>query len=339
MNLVNDQLLGVENYGVWSRAMIIALRAKNKIVFIDGSLPRPAVGHATSNQWERCNALVLSWIMNTVSKEIYGGIVYSSDASMVWSDLKEQFDKVNGSRIFSIHRDINRLTQGSSTISGYYSKLKHLWDEYASLVTLPSCECDTARKYLNHDQQQKLLQFLMGLNDSYMQIRSQILMMSPLPSVGQAFSIISQEESHRSLISVESKPASVFYSMQHKAEEPKKNQLYCEYCNWTGHMKATCYKLVGYPLGHRLYGQQPRGDNRRNSKTYVKSKKPVVSANLVEDNSHKESVADGVSPVPVFSQEQYAEIMKLLGGHNTYSSNTPAANMAGPDEWENSWDW
>ncbi|XP_075512619.1 uncharacterized protein LOC142548180 [Primulina tabacum] len=319
--------------------MIIALRAKNKIVFIDGSHPRPAVGHASLHPWERCNALVLSWLMNTVSKEIYGGIVCSTDASTVWSDLKEQFDKVNGSRNFSIHRDINRLTQGSSAISAYYSKLKHLWDEYASLVTLPSCECDTARRNLNHDQQQKLLQFLIGLNDSYMTIRSQILMMSPLPSVGQDFSIISQEESHRSLILVDSKPASVFYSMQHRAENREKNQPYCEYCNWTGHTKATCYKLVGYPLGHRLYWQQPRGDNRRNPRIYVKPKMPVLAANLVEDNNHKESAADCVSHVPVSSQEQYAEIMKLLGGHNTYSSNTPAANMAGPDEWENSWDW
>ncbi|XP_075475757.1 uncharacterized protein LOC142511248 [Primulina tabacum] len=102
MNLVNDQLLGVENYGIWSRAMLIALRAKNKISFIDGSYPRPELGHVSLNQWERCNALVLSWIMNTVSKEIFGGIVYSTDASVVWSDLKEQFDKVNGSRIFSL---------------------------------------------------------------------------------------------------------------------------------------------------------------------------------------------------------------------------------------------
>lgn len=36
MNSVNDQLFGVENNGVWSRAMLIAIRAKNKIAFIDG---------------------------------------------------------------------------------------------------------------------------------------------------------------------------------------------------------------------------------------------------------------------------------------------------------------
>ncbi|XP_075473408.1 uncharacterized protein LOC142504424 [Primulina tabacum] len=172
MTIVSEQLTGVENYGIWSRAMLIALRAKNKTAFIDGTCARPPAGSPTSNQWERCNALILSWIMNSVSKNIFGGIVYSSDASVVWSDLKDQFDKVNGSRIFSIHRELGKLTQGNDTISVYFCRLKQLWDEYSSLVVLPSCECTAARKYVEHDQQHRLLQFLMGLNDSYMHIRT-----------------------------------------------------------------------------------------------------------------------------------------------------------------------
>ncbi|XP_073137827.1 monodehydroascorbate reductase-like [Henckelia pumila] len=41
LNLINEQLIGTENYGIWSRAMLIALRAKNKIVFINGSCKKP----------------------------------------------------------------------------------------------------------------------------------------------------------------------------------------------------------------------------------------------------------------------------------------------------------
>lgn len=48
--------------------------------------------------------------------EIFGGIMHLTDASIVWSDLKEQFDKISGWGIFSIHRDIGRLYTGSSTI-------------------------------------------------------------------------------------------------------------------------------------------------------------------------------------------------------------------------------
>lgn len=62
---------------------------------------------------------MLSWLMNIVSKDIYGEIVYLTNASVVWKDLKKQFDKVNSSRIFSIHHDIGRLTQGNNTIAAY----------------------------------------------------------------------------------------------------------------------------------------------------------------------------------------------------------------------------
>lgn len=204
-------------------------------------------------------------------------------------------------------------------------------DEYASLVVLPSCECKTARKYLNHDQQQRLLQFLMGLNDSYMTLRGQILMMTPLPSAGQAFAILSQEESHRSLISVEPHSVSVFYSTKHKPDMPKKNQLYCEHCHWTDHTKSVCYKLVGYPPGHRLYGQQPSVDYRKNPKRYVMAKKPVAAMNLITDNCSQDSAVNDVSPAPIFTRAQYAEIMKLLGNPGVNNSDQPIANMAGID--------
>ncbi|XP_075494865.1 uncharacterized protein LOC142532452 [Primulina tabacum] len=277
-NLVSDKLIGTENYGVWNRAMLIALRAKNNIGFIDGTCKRSNAGSPTAQQWEMCNALVLSWIINTVSKDIFRGIVYATEAYVVWSDLKEQFDKVNGSRIFALHREIGRLTQGDSTIFVYFCKLKQLWDEYSSLVTLPSGECATSRTYIEHDQHQRLLQFLMGLNESYLQIRSQILMMTPLPTVGQAFSIISQEESHRAMISVEA-PVAVFFSHQSRRDPQQKEVLKCDYCNWNGHTRATCYRLNGYPPGHKMFKPQGKCVPQ---KTFMKNRRQQLDANAIE---------------------------------------------------------
>lgn len=54
--------------------MLIALRAKNRTEFIDGTCTRPDLAQPTSlRQWKRCNALVLSWIVNSVSKESFDG--------------------------------------------------------------------------------------------------------------------------------------------------------------------------------------------------------------------------------------------------------------------------
>ncbi|XP_015068835.1 uncharacterized protein LOC107013437 [Solanum pennellii] len=62
------------------------------------------------------------------------GVVYASDASLVWEDLKERFDKVNRVRIYQLHRDIATLTQGIDIVSVYFMKLKELWAEYDAMA-------------------------------------------------------------------------------------------------------------------------------------------------------------------------------------------------------------
>ncbi|KAL4377204.1 hypothetical protein GQ457_02G034800 [Hibiscus cannabinus] len=80
-------------------------------VTIDFNYPLYLHPSDTPAQWTRCNAIVLSWIINFVSKDLSAGIVFASSATLVWSDLKERFDKVDGSRVFFLHREIATLTQ------------------------------------------------------------------------------------------------------------------------------------------------------------------------------------------------------------------------------------
>lgn len=49
--LVSQPLIG-DNYHIWSRSMIIALTAKNKIGFIDGTLVKPSnPSYVLSHTW------------------------------------------------------------------------------------------------------------------------------------------------------------------------------------------------------------------------------------------------------------------------------------------------
>jgi hypothetical protein len=48
------------NYLAWSRSMIRAFGAKNKLKFIDGSMEIPDEDDLNRSAWERCNHLVQS---------------------------------------------------------------------------------------------------------------------------------------------------------------------------------------------------------------------------------------------------------------------------------------
>lgn len=68
-SLLVSQPLNGENYNSWSQSMIMALTAKNKFGFVDGSLVKLLSPDDPSiPAWIQCNNMVLSWIMNSVSK-------------------------------------------------------------------------------------------------------------------------------------------------------------------------------------------------------------------------------------------------------------------------------
>lgn len=92
--------------------MRIALLGRNKLGFVDGTWKKGSFGEELWYQWERCNAVVQSWLMNTVSSSLLGGMIYADTAQEVWEDLKSRFDKVDGSRTFNLHKEIATLVQG-----------------------------------------------------------------------------------------------------------------------------------------------------------------------------------------------------------------------------------
>ena len=125
--------------------------------------------------------------------------MYAATAKAVWQYVQERFTKIDGSRTFNLHKEIATLTEEVNSVTVYFSKLKTLREEFEALVPPPGCNCERSKEFIVHLQKLKLFQFLMGLNDSYNQARSQILLMSPLPSINQAYAMVMGDESQRSV--------------------------------------------------------------------------------------------------------------------------------------------
>jgi len=77
--------------------MTIALSAKNKLSFVNGTLPKPSNLYDSQGlAWTHCNNMVLSWLLNSVSTEIANNIIYIDDAFEIWNDLQDRFSQYNG---------------------------------------------------------------------------------------------------------------------------------------------------------------------------------------------------------------------------------------------------
>ena len=121
----------------------------------------------------------------------------------------------------------------------------------------------------------------MGLNEFFLQVRGQILLMQPLPPMNKVFFMIQQDEKQRGqgilpLPTIESTalisrsdnafiPNNAFLSNNSTASNPnaflsrmdngkqfqygRKDKPTYSHCGYKGHTAEKCYKLHGYPPG------------------------------------------------------------------------------------------
>ncbi|OIT01901.1 hypothetical protein A4A49_56622, partial [Nicotiana attenuata] len=282
-----------------------------KLGFVDGSCTRDQFEKDAYklHQWDRCNAI------------------------KVWKAMKERFDKVNATKIYHMNREIRCLTQGISSVSVYFSRLNDLWDEFESIIPFRGCDCERSRLFVTFLHQQKLLKFLMGLNDTYAPQRSQILMMHPTPTLDQAYSMIVQEESQR--VNVGTSQAGILGSTPLNVESsalavanalnvrPRRNNgLVCDYGHMKGHSRESCYKLVGYPPGFKFNNNRRRGGHEQPGNMAHN----VHTSEFLQNAAHGNNIPVVVPTVQPFTTEQYQQILKML----SKETQPPyVANMAG----------
>lgn len=193
LTLVNTPLDG-RNYGQWNRSMRLSLNAKNKLGLIDGTIQPPPSTDPKFPMWKRCNDMVLTWILHSIQPDIASSVIFSDTAAAVWSDLEDRFSQGNDSRIYEIQQEIVECRQGLQSISAYYTKLKALWDELTSYQDPIMCSCDDSKKLLQREEKERVMQFLMGLNEPYSTVSGSILMMNPLPDTRKVHGLILQHE-------------------------------------------------------------------------------------------------------------------------------------------------
>jgi hypothetical protein len=275
--LVPEPLTG-DNFHSWFRSMDMALTIKNKLGFVDGSIREPEVNPRSSlyAHWKRCNTVVITWILNCVFKQIHANVLYKPTAYIIWKELQEKFSQSNGPQIFQLEKDIGSLTQNQNPVSEYYTLLQGLWEELLNYSPnpicncSPSCSCGAMTKTLEKYEQRCVMQFLMGLNESFAPVRGQILLMDPMPPINKVFSLIRQEERQRSIGSLNASLSSPFAestallckskgtkTVGSKQLFQKKERPQCTHCGLLGHTIDKCYKLHGFPPGYKTRGKTP----------------------------------------------------------------------------------
>ncbi|XP_075101566.1 uncharacterized protein LOC142177017 [Nicotiana tabacum] len=291
-------------FSSWRRSILIALSAKNKLGFINGVCDGPTLGSKDHAQWSRCNDMVTSWLLNSLTKEIGDNVIYSKSAKELWNSLEHM-----------------------------------LWDELDSLNShlgcTCTCMCEGKKKVAKFLEDQRVIQFLMGLNNVYAHARGNILLMIPLPIMDHAYSFLLHDESQREIYVSPQYPSDGTFFMvgtpgkfnhrknNHKTwgtpqkqgnnkniqQKFKKKTKYNPNVSRTHrmrtwHIRADCYKLIGFPNDFqftRLTNYQP----------------PIKENAVMEGQENKEKTNACIegnmsNHNQFFSKEQVSELVNII---------------------------
>ncbi|XP_076882896.1 uncharacterized protein LOC143531495 [Bidens hawaiensis] len=290
-------------FAPWKRSMTIALSAKNKLSFVNGQSVRPGVESVNFDLWQRCNDMVLSWILNTLSREISESVLYTNTASQLWKELDDHYGQANGAKLYQLHKSLCASSQGNNGIATYFTKMKSIWDELNSLNLIPSCNCGFANLLAKREEDQRLIQFLMGLNSCYDSVRGNILMMQPMPSISQAYALLIQDENQREIHSPNqfladsaSMNVNVQSQISHQHKFENKKGVVCSHCKKPGHTPNKCYRIIGFPKDFK----------------FTKPRKFAANVSMKEQEIFEDNVPKTANSNNCFSAEQYRELIQLL---------------------------
>ncbi|KAK4385506.1 Retrovirus-related Pol polyprotein from transposon RE1 [Sesamum angolense] len=310
----------------WKRSVVIALHAKMKLGFIDGRYVIPDRASDAYETWIRVDSMVTSWILNAMTNRISKAFLYTKSSRQLWLDLEERYGENNGPLVYQLRRAIASVTQGTSTVVDYFNNLTALWDELECLMptktcTCGLCTCGFTKITAEEDNLTKLVQFLMGLDDSFDGIRNQILVMDSFPSINKAYSMVLRVE-RQQMVNMQNNDNSEGVALHTKWTNNRgvngqrnghkgkglidKRSLTCSNCGKTGHSRETCFKLHGVPDWYRDLKDQKRKDGTQTRGFNVMAR-------------------DGAENVTEFGEamKQVTEFLKLMKGQLPSTTTDP----------------
>ncbi|XP_076933105.1 uncharacterized protein LOC143598896, partial [Bidens hawaiensis] len=152
---------------------------------------------------------------NTLNHDIRDIVLYAETTQILWNELNSRYGQANGTKIYQLKKNLCQITQGSSDIAAYFAKMK-------------------------------------SNSDVYDMIRSNILMMQPLPSINRAYGILMQDKKQKEIHTTTDFTASSA-SINASSGGPvsggtgENRTLVCTHYKRNGHSVNKCYKLIGFP--------------------------------------------------------------------------------------------
>lgn len=121
--LITSVQLKGDNYNEWAMEMGNALRAKKKMGFIDGTLPKPSEDSTELEAWLSVNSMIVGWIRSSIEPRVRSTVTFITEARKLWENLKKRFEVGNKVHVHQLMEQVASCRQNGQPVIDYYGRL------------------------------------------------------------------------------------------------------------------------------------------------------------------------------------------------------------------------
>ncbi|CAL9030740.1 unnamed protein product [Prunus brigantina] len=273
-NLPMGFKLNGSNYEIWASMIELHATTQGKLGYLTGDTDAPDSKDPKFGKWKIDDAVVKSWMLRTMVPSLLNIFHTLTTAKEIWDVVNQMFyDGSNISQLYELRCQATRLKQEGRPVSTYFVELKAIWPKLDKRRPFQMKCADDMKTFHAAVMANRVYDFLVGLDDTYDKVRSDILRSDKVPSIENVFFMV-HREAQRQIMPKEitmlgsgtkiGEPAVVLASKNtslvsqrtgsgssvvppRRLTSAEKNKLKCDHCGEKRHTIDTCWALHGVP--------------------------------------------------------------------------------------------
>ncbi|XP_048233429.1 uncharacterized protein LOC8288715 isoform X3 [Ricinus communis] len=195
-------------------------------------------------EWQTNDHLVMSMPTNTMESQISRLCMLMESSKAIWEKLKGLYGHQNNfAHIFRLKQELSQITQGTKNPTEYATEILTRWEELQNYLP-PSNDPEELQRRAEQDL---IYTYLGGLDSSYESLRSQILLISRLPSIDAVIATIQHEETRRNTMNGSSKSTDSHSYLTRRDQGRQRGGpsaiVRCDHCIKQDHHRDGCWHL------------------------------------------------------------------------------------------------
>ena len=175
------------------------LKGKGKISHLMGIEPKPR--DPRFDVWNEEDSMIMVWLWNSMTPEISDTCMFLAMAKDIWDAIQQTYSKArNAAQVYEVKVKAIAAQRESKTVTEYANQLKTLWQELDHYRVIKIKCLEGAIVLKDFIEQDRVYDFLIGLNLEFDQVQIQILGKQKVLCFNEVVALIRGEESRRSVM-------------------------------------------------------------------------------------------------------------------------------------------